>query len=329
MSTWHWPRRSGLWIAALTILGAICLLVLPLVTLGPYRIVAIAQAILPVLSVLALSVAAIFLWRKKPAVGLCLGVSAMLALLPGAFASQKTYGVSSTMCSGTAELSVLSLNAGRGSADPTELAAIIEQNRPDVLVLVESNEALIKALALQMTGWEYIHRTGEIIHGGSVDTVILSNLPLRQESDAVKQSELVLFDAPVAVVKDPYLGDIRIAGIHPVPPTHQPTSWEHTLGALTLWHTEQDDMPLVMAGDFNATYSHPQFRALASGFRDASPYLGPVGMATWPANSTLPAFSTIDHVLVRDLLPVSAERFTVSGTDHHGILATLRSGCSR
>lgn len=88
---------------------------------------------------------------------------------------------------------------------------------------------------------------------------------------------------------------------------------------------EQNGMPLVMAGDFNATAAHPQFRALAAGLVEASPRFGPWAGATWPADMDLPAFAGIDHVLVRGLAVLDSERFSVPGTDHHGIVAHLAS----
>lgn len=82
-------------------------------------------------------------------------------------------------------------------------------------------------------------------------------------------------------------------------------------------------MPLVLAGDLNATDAHLQIRGLAAGLADASPMLGPWPAGTWPANSAFPAFAGIDHVWVRGLAVVDAQRITVPGTEHHGIVAHL------
>lgn len=230
------------------------------------------------------------------------------------------------VCEPLRALSILSLNIGAGSVSITQLGATIQKEAPDVLVLVEANETMLSKLRQSVSGWNYRYRTARIVHGGSTDSVILSSVPLRQEIEAVAQSELVLFDLPVAVIDDPTLGSIRVVAVHPMPPTHNPRMWAHTLERLARWHETQRDMPLIMAGDFNVTHAHPEFRALSQGFDDVSPRVGPFSLPSWPANASLPAFAAIDHVLVRDLKAVKSEQFSVTGTDHHGILIQL-VGC--
>lgn len=308
------------------------LVVLPHLAAGESKVVAVLQAVLPLLALATLGVSILLMFRGKRIAALLLGVAVGAALLPG-YVSQRESGVqrstqsgstpSTESCGPEAQLSVLTLNAGRGSASVAELADYIHRHDPHVLVLVETNETMIASLAEQVSGWNYKFRTSEVIHGGSVDSVILSRLPLRQEPDAVSRSRGALFDVPVAVAEDPELGSVRIAAIHPIPPTHEPEMWASTLEQLRLWHSIRGELPLVLAGDFNATHANPEFRAMSRGFSDVSPRIGPIDLATWPADLPIPAFAAIDHVLARGLLPVEAERLRVSGTDHHGILAHL------
>jgi endonuclease/exonuclease/phosphatase (EEP) superfamily protein YafD len=221
--------------------------------------------------------------RRALAPAAVLLILAAVSILPAtAPILQATVPMATTPCTPGAQVSVVSLNAGRGHADPAALAAVIENSDPDVLVLVEASEPMIKALAAGLPAWDYTHRTGPVLTGGAIDTVILSRHPLRQEAAAALQSEGALFDIPVAVIDHPLAGSIRIAGIHPAPPTHAPASWAQTLRRLEVWTDEQTGMPLVLAGDFNATAAHPQFRALAAGLTEASPKMGPWAMATWP-----------------------------------------------
>lgn len=83
---------------------------------------------------------------------------------------------------------------------------------------------------------------------------------LQEQAPAVLQSEGALLDSPVAVIAHPRPGNIRVAGIHPAPPTHAPSSWAGTLHSLQAWNGERSGMPLVLAGEFNATDAHPEIR---------------------------------------------------------------------
>ncbi|WP_411732470.1 endonuclease/exonuclease/phosphatase family protein [Paeniglutamicibacter sp.] len=296
---------------------------LPHLSFGASGVLAVLQALLPLLALAALGLCVVLAFRRDFVPAAVLLALAAASLVPSMAPSIASAG--RTTCVPARQLTVLSLNAGRGHADPASLAAVVGDTDPDVLVLVESSERLLTALAAELPDRAYAHRTGKVVTGGSVDTVILSKHPFQEQPPAVLQSNGALFDAPVAVIDHPRLGQLRVAGMHPAPPTHAPESWVSTLQLLEAWKGEQAGMPLVLAGDFNATPSHPQFRALAAGLADASPLMGPFPAGTWPADSVIPAFTGIDHVLVRGLAVLDAERFTVPGTDHHGIVAQMAS----
>ncbi|MFL4473288.1 endonuclease/exonuclease/phosphatase family protein [Paeniglutamicibacter sp. MACA_103] len=303
---------------AVSVPGAF-LAVLPHLSIGSSAILAVLQALLPLLFLAALGMCAVLACRRSFIPAVVLLVLAAASVVPVLAPS------AGTTCSPGAPLTVVSLNAGRGHADASSLAAVIGESDPAILVLVETSEPLLKALAAESLDWAYTHRTGEVFTGGSVDTVFLSRYPLREEAPAVLQSQGALFDAPVAVIEHPEAGRIRVAGIHPAPPTYAPSSWASSLYRLAAWKEEHAGMPLVLAGDFNATTAHPHFRTLAAGLAEASPAWGPWAAGTWPADSAIPAFAAIDHVLVRGLAVRDAERFSVPGTDHHGIVAQLSS----
>lgn len=303
-------------LALVAVLGA-ALAVLPHVKVVNSPVVAMAQAVLPILLVGALMLSVILCLRRAfiaAAILLVFGGLALLPLLPQAPARD---------CSEAAQLSVLSLNAGRGNAEVRVLAEAIRDTDPTVLVLVETSEPMIEVLKGELVRGAYRYRTEPVVFGGSVDTVILSKFPLSQEPDAVSQAEGALFDAPVALIQHPDLGPLRIAGIHPIPPTHGATSWAATLRGIDAWQLRQDATPLILAGDFNATGAHPQFRELANQFQDAVPLLGPLPAGTWPADIAIPAMVRIDHVLVQGFALTEATRIDVPGTDHHGIVARL------
>ncbi|OIH86726.1 hypothetical protein BLJ79_01820 [Arthrobacter sp. UCD-GKA] len=308
------PKTRGLF--PVVIAGAL-LVLLPHLDLGDSRSLAVLQALLPALCLAALALGLFLLFRRAWVPAAVLLVSAAVSLVP-----VLQPGAGGT-CTPGEPVTVLSLNAGRGNADPSVLADAITASAPDVLVLVEASEPMLQALAGTLPQWDYTHRTGSVVTGGAVDTVILSRHPMHSEAPAARQADGSLFDIPVAVIDLPRAGRIRVAGIHPVPPTHGPASWATTLAAVESWAGQNTDLPLVLAGDFNATRAHPRFRALAHGFSDASPAFGPLAAATWPADGAVPAFAAIDHVLVRGLGVIDSGLIAVAGTDHHGIVARL------
>jgi len=84
--------------------------------------------------------------------------------------------------------------------------------------------------------------------------------------------------------------------------------------------------PLVVAGDFNATRDHRQFRDLlnSKGYRDAGDDAGAGLMPTFPANRAVGPIAGIDHVVLSgDLVGVNAESAEVSRSDHRAVIATV------
>jgi endonuclease/exonuclease/phosphatase family metal-dependent hydrolase len=86
------------------------------------------------------------------------------------------------------------------------------------------------------------------------------------------------------------------------------------------------DGPLIVAGDFNATWGHEPFRGLlGAGLREAHVEVGRGLVPTWPVNSPfLPPLFRLDHVLVTpDLAVVDVREGRGPGTDHRPVVADL------
>ena len=81
----------------------------------------------------------------------------------------------------------------------------------------------------------------------------------------------------------------------------------------------------MVPGDFNAVDEHGPLRQLRRlGLRSATDLAGAGWVPTYPAGRTIPPLLPIDHVLVNDRLTATGLRaFTVPGTDHRGLMATL------
>lgn len=84
--------------------------------------------------------------------------------------------------------------------------------------------------------------------------------------------------------------------------------------------------PVVVGGDFNATWDHTRFRSLrALGYTDSVSGGGDGWVPTWPADRSFPPLIGIDHVMARGAVGVGeTSTVRISGTDHLGVLATVR-----
>ncbi|MDV8011337.1 endonuclease/exonuclease/phosphatase family protein [Rhodococcus sp. IEGM 1241] len=83
--------------------------------------------------------------------------------------------------------------------------------------------------------------------------------------------------------------------------------------------------PLVIAGDFNATVDHRQFRGLLhGGTQDAARQAGRFYVNTFPANWSWPPFAALDHILVpSELRATTFETVEIVGSDHLAIVGSL------
>jgi endonuclease/exonuclease/phosphatase (EEP) superfamily protein YafD len=117
-----------------------------------------------------------------------------------------------------------------------------------------------------------------------------------------------------------------VAAVHPVSPyPSNAGEWSVELGRIRTWLGGVDGLAVV-AGDFNATRDHEQFRrVLETGFEDAATQVGVGWQPTFPANRRrIPPLVAIDHVLVHGgIVAEEVTRVTIPDTDHESIIARL------
>jgi endonuclease/exonuclease/phosphatase (EEP) superfamily protein YafD len=122
-------------------------------------------------------------------------------------------------------------------------------------------------------------------------------------------------------------GTVRIIVVHTQSPLIDHGQWSDDLAALALVDPGRS---AVMMGDFNACWWHPEFRQLlAGGWRDVHQIVGRGLSASWPVHRHVPpAFIRLDHALLNGSLVV--DRVTdldIPGTDHRGVLVSVRTAC--
>ncbi|MFD4439461.1 endonuclease/exonuclease/phosphatase family protein [Nocardia sp. NPDC058519] len=205
-------------------------------------------------------------------------------------------------------------------ADP---GALVDQVRARDIAILTVNELTRPAVeSLSRAGLDQLlpHRylaPGQTASG----TGIWSRYPL---SDTVEYDGYVLNQIS-ATATIPDLGPVAVYAFHPVPPVYDIGVWADELSRLhEILRRSPTDRPAIVGGDFNATYDHARFRAMASGrFADAAEQAGAGHLVTYPTDKRVPPFVGIDHFLVADAHATTVETVALPGADHRALVARL------
>ncbi|WP_131768396.1 endonuclease/exonuclease/phosphatase family protein [Candidatus Protofrankia californiensis] len=206
-------------------------------------------------------------------------------------------------------------NAGR-------LGAQINTTRPDIVVLEEATvltlEAVEKSGALAGYTYREVHARPD-----PFGVAVFSRFPL-------VQAEIPLVaDLPSLrmTVQMDAAHQFRLFAVHTVSPTNGEYTprWRRQLDTLRA-EVALTPMPVVLAGDFNATRDHRPFgRLLDEHLRDAHDVAAAGWAPTWNANHLLlPPLLRIDHVLASPQFAVTGYQVgTEIGSDHKPLVVDL------
>ncbi|WP_347352130.1 endonuclease/exonuclease/phosphatase family protein [Intrasporangium sp.] len=221
--------------------------------------------------------------------------------------------------SGEPNLTVMAANLDQGRANADQVMAAVRAHDVDVLVLTEATPDVIGRLDAAGLARLLGNRAGQARPGTFTGTMIFSRLPMTavpEPSDAAPAHTPSLQpEVDLTVDGRP----VRVKAAHPVAPLPGATDqWRAGLAALEHW---KQGVPagerLVLTGDFNASFGHPGFRALASGLVDAQRAAGLGWVRTWPVvGQRWPPFVALDHVLSRGLSVIDAGQVAFHGSDH-------------
>ena len=216
-------------------------------------------------------------------------------------------------------LVVMTFNLYGGRADARETLALVRRYRVDVLSLQELTPQAVAELdaegARELLPGRVLEARDGAAGSGLMGRVAVRPVAPRDPSGAAQ---------PEGVILVPGAPALRVKAVHPRPPISR---WSEND-----WRREMRDLPgpqdgrglRILAGDFNATLDHREFRRLLDeGYVDAADATGDGLRPTWPVRRRRPPI-TIDHVL----LPpgVEARRVTVRevrGSDHRAVIAEL------
>lgn len=211
-----------------------------------------------------------------------------------------------------ATLTVVSANVGMAQAHPERLLRDVEEVDADVLVLLEADRWFVEALDEAGARDRFPHRV--ISDDDPPDaTAVLSREPFEE----VAAPELTFASAAIRIESG-----LIVRGVHAAPPLGDlATDWRRDLSGIDAW-SRTTSGPLVVAGDFNASASHPAFRRLCRGDDALRGCGGIFARPTWAPPGWI-ALLPLDHVLVRDAAVAERGSFAVEGSDHRAVWARV------
>jgi endonuclease/exonuclease/phosphatase (EEP) superfamily protein YafD len=251
-----------------------------------------------------------------------IGLGLSVALAAWTVAVQAPAFVAASVPAGR-DVVVLTANLRLGTASPTALVDTVRAHHVDVLMLEELTPD--ETAALHDAGLDKVLPYGRLApRYNASGTGLLSRYPI--SDDRVRSDfGFALVTARVAVPgvsAHPTLIALHMFG--PYPGAQTPT-WAHDIEHLrSVLQEPPADAPVIVGGDFNATTSVAQFRALLTGgYDDAAEQAGAGLTPTYPANKLIPLIA-IDHVLTRGAVAHTADSVRLPGSDHRGLLVTVR-----
>jgi endonuclease/exonuclease/phosphatase (EEP) superfamily protein YafD len=266
----------------------------------------------------AAGLAALALRGKRPSAAAALAAAALTAVVvPRAIPRRQPPATGP-------ELGVLTVNLQYGRAAGEGLVQLVRRTGADVLFVQELTGEAVTRLKLAGLGELLPNEMLDVEEYRYRGSGIYARYPLR-DGLVIGPSYA---SQPTARLDLPSGQAVQLVCVHPhppMPPWNLPSAprWRAELAALP----PAGDPPVVLAGDFNATLDHAQFRRLLRlGHVDAASQLGRGLVPTWgPEPRGRPALLAFDHVLVDPrcaVLAISAH--PVPGSDHKALYARFR-----
>jgi endonuclease/exonuclease/phosphatase (EEP) superfamily protein YafD len=221
-------------------------------------------------------------------------------------------------------LVAMSINAELGGADAMGIVALVRDQRVNLLAVEEYTPELARKLTAAGLDGLLPHRVAHP-RTGAGGTAIYSSLNLK-ETGVLPDTQ---FTMPVARVDLGAGAGLRVVAVHTLAPVGTALDqWRSDLSAVA--RADNGSGPLLLAGDFNATYDHPEFRALLAGkggnrsLVDVAASLGSRLVPTWPMRGYRLPGITLDHLVTSpDIRGSGYSVHRVDGTDHAAVVATL------
>jgi endonuclease/exonuclease/phosphatase (EEP) superfamily protein YafD len=224
-------------------------------------------------------------------------------------------------------LRVATANLRHGQASEAAIVSLVQRTGADVLFVQEVDEAAMNRLKQAGLTDLLPHQTVDVGGDSARGCGIYARFPLGNGLSLTPSSAA----QPTARLELPGGQRTDLVCVHPHPPKpiwsrRQAARWRLELAALPPPAGSPADPPRVLAGDFNASVDHAQFRGLLRlGHVDAASQMGKGLVPTWAPWGRSPGLLTIDHVLVDPRCTVlAASVHQLPGSDHQAVYAEFR-----
>lgn len=224
-------------------------------------------------------------------------------------------------------LVAMTINAELGRADAGDVVGLVRDRHVDLLVVEEFTPDMSRRLTAAGLDVLLPHRISDA-RDGAGGSAIYSSRALT-ESGVIPGTR---FSMPVARVD---LGDgsgaaLQVVAVHALAPAGDAVDqWRSDLAAVG--RADNGSGPVLLAGDFNATYDHREFRMLLAGtggrraLVDVAASQGSRLVPTWPMRDYRLPRITLDHLVTSpDIRGSSYSVHPIDGSDHAAVLATLQ-----
>ncbi|HEX2046931.1 MAG TPA: endonuclease/exonuclease/phosphatase family protein [Acidimicrobiales bacterium] len=221
----------------------------------------------------------------------------------------------------TFHVRLFSANVYNGNRDAAPYAEEIRRSGPDFVFLQEATPTFLAAVDGSGAIEELPHRV-VVARTDPFATVVASRWPLLDHDVVELDGRPILVRATVDVAGAP----LRLFSVHVVAPFGGARrAWARELRAVAE-AVRAEQGPVLVAGDFNATWGNREFRRLLeAGLTDAAAARGRPFQMTWPRDRRLvPPLARIDHVLTTPGLAVTGIwTGGGQGSDHRPIVAVV------
>ncbi|WHU48971.1 endonuclease/exonuclease/phosphatase family protein [Gordonia sp. L191] len=212
---------------------------------------------------------------------------------------------------------VVSANLQLGLADVDDLSAIASD--ADLVSLQEVTPEVLERILRSGLADRFPYRYARPAPL-SVGAMILSRAELRDTERITGTAHLA------ARTQLAGASEVAVLAVHPAAPmSGHAAEWSADLAAVGGYLDNLATGPVIVAGDFNATLDHAQFRALLrNDVVDAATDSGSGYQLTYPTDKLggIPLVG-IDHILIRGFGAVQVTTRDLRGSDHRALIATL------
>ncbi len=245
---------------------------------------------------------------------------ALLALTGSALTAPRQLSDARPAPAGSRVLTIMVANVLGGGANAGQVAQLIRDRKPDLVSLPEARTDVREEIAAQLQGMRYVGYTDQPSDAPVSATSVLVSSTLGPVS--FRAEPATAFGN--VIVTGGNLGAVRLIAYHGFPPLPDSvTTWKRDLQSVRQWCSE--DAATIVAGDFNATLDHADFRQALGGYcRSVAAAVGGGLAGTWPSDQPAILRAQIDHVVVtRQLEPRTFSTYAIKGTDHRAVVATV------